>query len=475
MTHGIIKICISYFKKQGVEFTTRGKHTIPCTFEGDSDYWWSTKYPYKLNHKDKYKEIDSFSEIIKIPTYKKQYSIHTEESMNELLERDEKDSYQVHVNTQNLKRHPKEVTNFLDNYDILKVSSPMATRKSNVIQEVIDQSHSRGLRVLMITNRRSLAKDSDKYDGGHISIRHYRERDYKSGDSLVVQFDSLYLYNTDKFDIIILDEISSLLLYLSNPYVGKEHIYRQNIEKFMSLKQKKVISDAFIIDTPFFTDETEVLGIYNNFREDLEVIEYQHKEKFLREVKLIGTKERISFSSNEKGILNRLEKYFKKKGRKVLKLTADTPKETKKEFYKIFAMTGEIEPDVILYSPTLTVGVSILGKIMNHFHYDTSSTIDPVSSIQMTRRVRNSKRIHFFIRGISSYKSVDINTIKYQMDLFKMVNKYGKVTGITNAGKMLSYVRQMSNICRNSHKYVFKTLMTYQFNKVELNTQLPPN
>ena len=68
------------------------------------------------------------------------------------------------------------------------------------------------MRVLIITNRISVAQDfSNKY-----SIKLYNKDKYNVGDSVVVQYDSLWKYNIKNFDIIIMDEFISLMLHSRN-------------------------------------------------------------------------------------------------------------------------------------------------------------------------------------------------------------------------------------------------------------------
>ena len=389
--------------------------------------------------------------------------------MTELMSRDEKEFYQIQVDTPVLDKHEKEVQDFLDNYDVMKVQSAMATQKSNIIQELITQVHNKDQTVLLITNRITLADDAY---GKYNDLKHYRHKDYVQGDSLVVQFDSLFWYNLDYFDVVILDEITSLLLYVSDTYSGKEGRYRKNIEMLMKVGQKKLfVSDAFIIDLPFIETEN-ILGIYNNFRESLHVIEYKSKFPFFSKIIREAGKGIISVSGNEKRVLHKLEKQFQKRGLKVLKLTADLSLREKENVFKLLNDTENFKYDVFLFSPTLTVGVSILLDIKHHFHFDNSSSMDVISSIQMTRRSRNAKNIHFYISAISSFKTTNISGIEKRLDLFQMVNKYGVSFGLTEAGKKLAKIKQMRNIFDNTHKYAFRELLTYQFNNVEYDSRI---
>lgn len=470
----IIYQCLYYFERQKFTFIENNGSSVKVSKEDsegyiDNDYFWFPTTPYKMYHTDKWKIVDAFSEISKIPTHKKYWQIKCDLDLNELLSRDDKDNYQVQVNTQDLLPHTNEVTSFLDSYQFLKISSPMATRKSNIIEEVVSQAHSRGQRVLFITNRVSLSHDiADKYH-----VEHYQTQNYRNG-SLVIQFDSLrkYLSNNghDKFDVVILDEVTSLLLYMTSTYKGKEKIYNDNIKCFTELRSKKfVLADSFIIDFPF---KGKTLGICNNFREKLHVTEYLDKNFFTEKIRAKSKHALISVSSNEKKFLLDVKEMLEKQDKRVLLLTADT--ENKEQIYTILEQS-KIPYDAVLFSPTLTVGVSIMSNIEHHFHYDTSGTVSVIDSIQMTRRSRNAKNVHFFIRGRSSYKTTKIDVIrKVLKEPYRDIH-LGEPVGLNHLGYFLSHIKQMRNILDNTHKYAFKALLGYQFDDVDLVETVSPN
>ena len=334
----------------------------------------------------------------------------------------------------------------------------MATRKSNIIEEVVNQAHERGERILFITNRVSLSLDiADKYN-----LKHYQRNDYITGDSLVVQFDSLGKFSSelDEFDIVILDEVTSLLLYMTSGYRGKEKKYISNIFSFMSLYHKKfVLADSFIIDFPF---KGKTLGIYNSFREKMKVFDYLDKGMFVSAI-LEKSDSLISISSNEKRFLIEMKEELEKKNKKVLLLTADT--EDKDAVYEEFKKKN-INYDAILFSPTLTVGVSIFCKVKHHFHYDTSGTVSVVDSIQMTRRSREAKFIHLFIRGKSFFKETNLKNIERGLRDFHIPDEWHNFKKITFAGKQLAKLKQIRHILDNTHKYAFKALLDYQFETI---------
>jgi len=471
MYEGIVKICYFYLKnRKKVEFLENIGRGTKCKYKGEN-YIWYADNPYKLFHNLEFKTIDFFSEISKLPTHKKAYQEKCSIDLQELIEKDDKDLYQIQVNQIYLDRHKEDVKNFLENYKILKVQSLMASKKTNVILEIIEQAH-KNKQILFITNRITLAEEEyDKFKD--FGFKLYLNNDYDIGDHLIVQFDSLWKYDLDAFDIVIIDEITSLLLYVTEPYNGKEKNYQKSLDQFLKLDYKVdkiVLLDAFILDYPF---KGKTLGIYNGFREDLEVVEYSNKYTFFSAIIRNALKYFISFSSNEKRILKKIFNKLKEKyNRNPLLITADTKSEIEK--LNGSAKMEEIlnKHDSIFYSPVITTGVSFFKKPKVHFHYDNSTSIDPVNSIQMIRRFRNAKVIHYYVEGKVSYKSTNLETIEYSnkvLDLFKMYDYNGTYLGLTQTGERLLKIIQMKNILHNTHKYAFRELMKYQFKKVTEN------
>jgi len=463
----IIDLCIDYIEDRGFEFIKNSGTFAELKKGEDSDYFWNSDYPYKVYHRIKDKSEDFFSAIAKDKRFKQYWGMVCDEELVKVLSEEDKNLYQISVNTPVLDSMSSEVSQFLEKYQALKISSPMATGKSNIISEVVRQSAQKNLRILFITPRVSLSYDIyNKYFEMLPNFHHYKNKTYSLGGSLVVQFDSLLRFDMDYFDIVIIDESTSLMMYMSDTYEGKEDRFRKNLKQLYLLKNKKfVLSDAFILKFPL--EFESCLGILNEYREDIKIIEYIDKNNFTGKMIREAKKDTISISSNEKRFLVNIEEKLSKRGLRCLMLNSDTS--NKENVYKEFEK-NKIDYDVILYSPTLTVGVSIFTEIENHFHFDLSGTIDVVSSIQMIRRVRNAKIIHYYIQGRRSYLSTDLEYIQKSLgDGYKIINEFGESFGINRIGEILSKVRRIKNNLINSHKYAFKYLLKYQFKEVDLN------
>ena len=68
-----------------------------------------------------------------------------------------------------------------------------------------------------------------------------------------------------------------------------------------------------------------------------------------------------------------------------------------------------------MYSPTITVGISILADSKHHFHLDRGNSMDVVSSIQMIKRNRQAENIHLFLDERQKYQATNIERIENEL------------------------------------------------------------
>ena len=156
----MVEIVTEYFHKIGVKKLKSNTFIL-----NNIKYKWYQDNPFILYQENSNEKLDIFNEVMRIPEFKKEYNKKCEHELDELFDIDDKEFYDVILDHyQQMPRCENEVQNFLNNYEILKVQSPMATKKSNVIEEVLKQAKKQNKKCLFITNRRSLANDiSEKY------------------------------------------------------------------------------------------------------------------------------------------------------------------------------------------------------------------------------------------------------------------------------------------------------------------------
>lgn len=487
----VIDECISIFATLGYSpirnsLSTEGAINFTHTSEVKSPggfFWFSTQ-PLVMNHHNKDRTVSIFNLLKTTPVGKKWLKNKTKDEQRHQLIKENTFKYNTYYKCDERyldfsdSRKSEIIDKFLEsNKDILKIKSAMGTAKSNGIEVCIQKAHKRKERVILISNRVSVAQDfAEKYD-----MMWYKDKDaWKQNQSLVVQFDSLHRFDIDKFDVVILDEFISLLFHHRSNLTPNSNI---NIVKFKILLDTKrtLVADAFLTGyEDIFFNKRSISMIDNVYRDDIKLFEYKNKEHFastlIEESKLLekGTHLTASFTSNN--IMKAIDLKLKRAGVKVIMLNAETPSYTKEIIFKKFKEFKHNAYEVILYSPTLTVGVSNLNNVRKHFHYDSGMSTDVVSSLQMIKRSRTAEEIHYFleerqfyfdtdVKSINSIAETNINNFYTNKDATLLVDvdyKTGKLK-LTKLGSYVNKIEAFFNITKNNHANAFKILLEHQF------------
>jgi len=470
----IEKLCLKSFQRIGfVAIRTNENGSI--SFKHPSEkisiggYFWFAATPYTMHHPNSTKTMNIFDTIRKLDLGKQLMK-------KELNYEDE--FQQFNINTQLItvnERYLKinaDIENAVDGFvaakdGLISIRSPMGTGKSTVIRHLINQCHEQDQKVLIITNRISVAHDFGK----KYNMKVYNTDKYNYGDSLICQFDSLWRYNIKHFDVIIMDEFISLMMH-SRSNLGNSSL---NIAKFFGAFNKKlVISDAFLTGYEnFLLDKPEnIYLIDNRYRDPTTLYTYEDKNYFINSLVLHASKHKLTVSATSLAFIGALEMLLKKRGLRVITLTASTPQSTKDLIYKLFEQDDHDKYDVLIFSPTLTVGVSNLNNIIHHFHYDSSNSTDVISSIQMLKRTRKTREIHMFIKNRTQYLKTTYNAIRddylasagknTDMNFMFNVDDYGE-TCISEIGKKSIKIDTFKNILEFDHKRALLWLLKYHF------------
>lgn len=471
------KFCLKIFQNMGfhaIKNNINGSITFkhPTERKTPGGYFWFSTSPYTMHHFSTLKTINIYDTVRKLDAGK------------DLLRRDINYTDKLldfNVDSDILKINEKiiildepkidKIQKFLHAKNgLLSIRSPMGTGKSTIINQIIKDCHEIDMKVLIITNRISVAQDfARKY-----SIKLYNADKYEIGDSLVVQFDSLWKYNIKFFDIVIMDEFISLMTHSRNNLNNNSF----NIAKFFGCFQKKlVIADAFLTGYENFllNKETNIHLIDNDYRDDTQLYSYTSQNYFILNLLLHAEKgHKFTVSSTSIAFINSLNKLLTAKGLKVITLTADTPESTKKLIYELFEQSEHDKWDILIFSPTLTVGVSNMNNNYYHFHYDTSSSTDVISSLQMIKRTRKAKEIHMFIKEKLNYLKTNYNEIRdeYMNNIGKHVEQnylfeiddYGEPR-LSDIGKKALKIDTFKNILEYNHKEAFMFMSKYHFFK----------
>lgn len=483
----IENLCLKIFQNMGFE-AIRSNFNESLTFKHPTEnksvggYFWFSASPYTMHHPNTTKSINIFDSVRKMDVAKD--LLKQDINYDDKLLKFDTSTKVINTNNRFLKvsdEIAESVHEFIHANDgLFSIKSPMGTGKSTIIGHIIEECHEEDLKVLIITNRISVAQDfSRKYN-----LKLYNRDKYEVNDSLVVQYDSLWKYNIRNFDVIVMDEFISLMLHsrsnLSNSAV--------NIAKFFaSFSKKLVIADAFLTGYENFLlkDKTKNNFLINNeYRDSTTLLAYEDYNYFIRSIiektDLLKesnnskslTSQKITISATSLAVINELALMLRTRGLRVVTLTADTPDTTKDLIYDLFEKEEHDKWDVLIFSPTLTVGVSNLNNGLYHFHYDSSMSSDVISSLQMIKRTRKAKEIHLFLRQRINYIRTSYNEIRdeYMANLGKSlehnylfeIDNYGEPR-LSDIGKKAIKIDTFSNILEFNHREAFLWLSKYHF------------
>jgi hypothetical protein len=469
------KLCLKVFQTMGFSaIRNNANNSIsfkhPTEVKTPGGYFWFNTSPYTMHHGNSVKSVNIFDSVRKLP--------QARELMKKDINYDDEflqyntDTSVVTVNERYLKVTPEienKVEEFLQHKNgLLSIRSPMGTGKSTIINHVIEECHEQDMKVLIITNRISVAHDFGK----KYNMKVYNLDKYEIGDSLICQFDSLWRYNIKFFDLVIMDEFISLMMH-SRSNLSNSSI---NIAKFFGAFNKKlVIADAFLTGYENFllsNKEQNIHMIDNIYRDPTTLYSYNDYNYFVNSLIYHSEKHKITVSATSLAFIHSLQMLLTKRGKKVITLTAATPQSTKDLVYDLFEKDDHDKWDILIYSPTLTVGVSNLNNVPYHFHYDSSMSTDAVSSIQMIKRTRKTKEIHMFIREKTNYLKTSYNDIRdeymgnigrnIEQNYLFDIDDYGEAK-LSNIGKKAIKIDTFKNILEFNHKEATLWLMKYHF------------
>jgi len=485
-----IDICLDHFKNLGYQLTAQTDDGI-LNFEHPQEstkggWFLYLNNPFTMHHFNNYRSFSCFDDVKSRQPVQDFIDEYNAKKREETLRGVGSSNMVLNVNQRYLSVTTdvkKMVSEWQEADGLLKIKSPMGTGKSNVLEYIIADSLERNKPVLLITNRISVAKDfKDRY-----KLKLYSDGVYKIGDSMIVQFDSLWRFSLRDFETVIMDEFMSILIHSRNTLGDYSNLNKVKLQ--YGLKTKAVvIADAFLYGAEEnFQTAKPIFSLINEFREDIDLLEYPDVNSIIqtlvqRGVQAKKQRKKVTVSCTSKIMAQTIEHICIAAGLKTMVLSADSNDSDKEVIYDQFKRIRHDAWDVFIYTPTLTVGVSILNKCSDHFHIDESNTTDVVSSLQMTRRSRKAENIHFFLKERKRFLATDAeqlnNEISKNIQKYYTKNKNSLLISIndvgdfelSDTGKFVNEVEVVYNILENNHKHSFEILLSHQI-KSEPNMQ----
>jgi len=477
----VVEICIEEYRLRGFEPTNVNEERGLITFRHPSEvtpngYFMFISNPFYMNHFNVDKSFSIFNEIKRNKVVQDFFEAKNAKERAEEFSGVGRYVKKVEINERFITIND-DMRELLEEWvsegGLMKVKSAMGTGKSTIIDESIRIAKGFNQKVLFITNRISVAKDfQKKYD-----IKLYSDGSYEIGDDLIVQYDSLWKYSLKHFDLVILDEYVSIILHSRNS-LGE--FGNMNKVKLMYAMRTKpcLLADAFLfgLEDSLIKTKPKYL-IENKYREDIAVYKYPDIGTILEQLKDTVTQgNKVSISCTSKNMAKALSTLCEDFGVKTVVLSADTLDVDKELIYESFSKNNHNFWDVLIYTPTLTVGISILNDIDHHFHIDESMSADVISSLQMIRRSRKAENIHYFIQPRKRYLETKIDVLNKEVrdniekyfknsnSLLIDVDQYGDFK-ISELGIFVNEVEIMYNKFESNHENSFEILLEHQLEK----------
>lgn len=445
------EICKTIFKNLGfilVDINANG--SIKYTKDSE-DYIWYPNNPYIMNHTESYMSVNIWKEAIKYePTF--DITPYIDYKADIVVDR-------------NFTEIESELDSIVESFlfkhnGALTLRAPMGSGKTTFIDRIIEYALEQDFKIAVITNRVTLAEDykrkyekflyykdyidaikardaEDSENSNNISgeeairiIQNYDSSNIASnasntstitktkkpkivrskGKSLICQYDSFRHFALDDYDLIILDEFMSLLMHTRSALNSKT----ENLIKFYTaLNKKVVVADAFlskyIVDNMF----AKPLNVVSYTKNNTELYSCNDSNTFYTLIKnALDSNKKITISTTSIKVVDIIKEMCKKLNKKIIVFNKETDLVSKDIIYDKIRSKEALDCDVLIYTPVLTVGVNILNDVDVHFHYDSASSTDVISSLQMLGRARFAKKIIYYVMNKKYNACINYDLLK---------------------------------------------------------------
>ncbi len=368
--------------------------------ETKTAYYNCLRNTYKLKSKLLYSEQE-----IKITLENKINSINS--SFSEF-----KNNYEI---------NEKLIKSEYPNEESLLIKSCTGTGKTKQLMKYLKKNNYE--RILMITFRRTLAFEfENKFK--KLGFETYLNcKNVNNVNKLIIQVESLYKIDNTKYDLVILDEIESIIdqfysttnkkHYASNMYIFKELCKNKTIgmDAYLSNKSIELFDSPYIIENKYLGEKSNKYYFTRNKK----IIE----DSIINDIK--NNKRIVLAISTDKKDAYKYEEYIKSNypDKKIKIYTSET--DNHEDLKNVNNAWDNI--DILIYTPTINAGISF--EINNKFDLVyglfTPASCSVKSCLQMLKRVRSvkSKTYKIYIQKYDNQFSDYITNKKDLIELLK--------------------------------------------------------
>lgn len=353
----------------------------------------------------------------------------------------------------------------------LYINAPMKIGKTKKLKQFIDKLDPTAsicilsFRIFFSTHIHTMFEEEEnpfilyKTIKGDISPSTYKR--------VIIQVESLHRLK-GVYDYVILDESESILSQFDSGNMMNMSFAIAHFTNLMKNAKQVICMDAFMskrtIDVirSMRGEDGEVIEINKHMNATEYTYNVTYSEiDFIRNMnKSIDGGKKIVVVSNKLSKLNELHELITKHypTLKTVLYSSKSDPSIKRDHMKDINTTC-VKYDVMLYSPTLTAGVSIE---VDHFHeiygYFTNVSCDAMTCMQMLGRVRNvkDKLINICFNTIPSYCSTNISSIEKDVCEGRLELIHGDINNLNvsvNQDAIMNNIRY--SVCKNDYYIVW--------------------
>ena len=267
-------------------------------------------------------------------------------------------------------------TDFLNNNETFKeklysfkksllIKSNMGTGKTQIVCDYIDKINPK--RILWISTRQTYSHNIQERIKKYNFTNYLDDKKYfHLKDRIIVQLESLHNlergYLIQMFDLIVLDEIESILYQFDSPTIYE---YSDNTFNLLYLLCKNKTSKLIMMDGDLKERSLEYarnidincdIFVNKYVSDEITINLTNNKDYFINKIiDSIDKKRKICIISLTTKIMAQLEKILIDKDIKYLSITSNSDDKIKKDLANVNELW--IKYQVVLYSPTISVGV----------------------------------------------------------------------------------------------------------------------
>lgn len=293
---------------------------------------------------------------------------------------------------------------------VLIINSNVKTSKTKMLNKHLDDYKTLYTHCVFVSFRILFSVELNSKFSEFISYQNVKDKKISLAKykKIIIQLDSLYKLSIDApIDLLILDEIESILSHFSSPHIKNIKLIWELFEFILRYSKKVICMDANISDRSMelirsvYGDENirYINNTYSSIKCDSYYITFKYKVFISILGKYLSENKKIIIPTNSLKYAKVLNNFISSNyaDKKIAIYTSETC-DLKKRDDLSDINNSWTEYDVVIYTPCITAGVSFENKYFDYlFGFFTNTSCDIYTIYQMLFRVRNLNENKMYI------------------------------------------------------------------------------